>query len=83
VQARRRGFIQQYFGKLLGEGRSAGMIRKDIATELMVEILTGATDALVNPRKVSELKLSVRTCLSAIISIFLEGVLTERGREKL
>jgi TetR/AcrR family transcriptional regulator, cholesterol catabolism regulator len=83
VQTRRRAFIQRHFGKLLGEGRKTGMIRKDIATDLMIEILIGATDALIHPRKLSELKLPARTCLSAIITIFLQGVMTESGREEL
>src|SRR5687768_6268822 len=80
VQTRRRAFIQRHFGKLLGEGRRRGMIRKDIATDLMIEILIGATDTLINPRKLSELKLPAKTCLSAIITIFLEGVMTQSGK---
>ena len=83
VQTRRRAFIQRHFGKLLGEGRKAGMIRKDIATDLMIEILVGATDSLIHPRKLSELKLPAKTCLTAIITIFLQGVMTENGRGKL
>jgi AcrR family transcriptional regulator len=83
VQKRRCGFIQRHFGKLLGEGCKAGMIRKDIPTDLMIEILVGATDSLIHPRKLSELKLQANRGLSAIISIFLQGVMTESGRRKL
>jgi AcrR family transcriptional regulator len=82
VQTRRRELIQRRFGKLLGEGRKAGMIRKDISIDLMIEILVGATDALVNPAKLAELDLSARTGLSAIVAIFLHGVVTEKGRRK-
>jgi TetR/AcrR family transcriptional regulator, cholesterol catabolism regulator len=82
VQARRRALIQCHFGKLLGEGRKAGMIRKDIPADLMIEILVGATDALVNPQKLSQLNLSAKTGLTAIVTIFLEGVLTAEGRSK-
>jgi AcrR family transcriptional regulator len=82
VQTRRRALIQRHFGKILGEGRKAGMIRKDITSDLMVEILIGATDALINPPKLSQLNLPARTCLSAIITIFLEGVVIGKGRRK-
>jgi TetR/AcrR family transcriptional regulator, cholesterol catabolism regulator len=82
VQARRRTLIQCHFGKLLGEGRKAGMIRKDIPADLMIEILVGATDALVNPQKLSQLNLPAKTGLTAIVTIFLEGVLTGKGRSK-
>jgi len=82
IQTGRRALIQRHFGKLLREGRKAKMIRKDIPADLMVEILVGATDALINPKKLSQLKMSARTGLSAIITIFLEGVVTARGRRK-
>ncbi|MEA3211347.1 MAG: hypothetical protein QOE70_4404 [Chthoniobacter sp.] len=83
VQTRRRAVIQRHFGKLLGAGRTARMIRKDITSDLMIEVLIGATDALINPQKLSELNLPAPTCLSAIVTIFLEGVLTDAGRTKL
>lgn len=82
VQTRRRALIQCHFGKLLGEGRKAGMIRKDIPADLMIEILVGATDSLVNPQKLSQLNLPAKTALTAIVTIFLEGVLTSKGRSK-
>ena len=82
VQTRRRALIQRHFGKLLREGRKAGMIRKDISAELMIEILMGATDSLINPAKLSELDLSAKTGLSAIVAVFLHGVVTENGRRK-
>lgn len=82
VQVRRRAMIQNHFGKLLTEGRKAGMIRKDISVELMIEILIGATDSLIHPQKLSELNLPAKTGFSAIITIFLEGVAVGKGRAK-
>ena len=82
VQNRRRELIQRHLGKLLREGRKSGMIRMDMTVDLMVEILVGATDALMNPQKLSQLELSARTCLTAIVTIFLEGVMTGKGRRK-
>ncbi len=65
VQMRRSELIQRHFGKLLAEGRKAGMIRKDkdIATDLMIEILIGATTSLINPQRLTELGLSAENGL--------------------
>jgi AcrR family transcriptional regulator len=82
VQAKRRALIQRHFGKLIGEGQKAGMIRKDIPADLMIEILVGATDSLVTPQRLSQLNLTAREGLTAIVTIFLEGVLTSKGRSK-
>lgn len=83
VQARRRELILRYFGKLLGEGRREGLIRKDMPVHLLIEILLGAVEAIVNPRRLSELELSPKSGLSTIISVILEGALTAEGRAKL
>jgi AcrR family transcriptional regulator len=82
VQRRRRDLIQRYFGKLFEEGRRAGIIRKDISTRLMTEILLGATESIMNPPKMAELGLMPKTGFLAIIGVILEGVLTEKGRSK-
>jgi hypothetical protein len=83
VQARRREVIQRYFGKLLGEGRREGLIRKDTPVHLIIEILLGAVEAIVNPPRLAELGLSPKSGLTAIISVILEGALTPEGRTKL
>jgi AcrR family transcriptional regulator len=83
VQARRRELIQHYFSKLLGEGRREGLIRKDIPVHLIIEILLGAVDALINPPRLAALGLSPQSGFSAIISVILEGALTPEGRNQL
>ena len=51
VTRRRREIIERYFGRLFAEGRSAGFIRKDIPVKLILEVLLGAVEAIVNPEK--------------------------------
>jgi AcrR family transcriptional regulator len=80
VERRRRDVIQRYFGKIFDDGRRAGIFRKDIPTRLMIEILLGATEAIMNPPKMAELGLTPKTGFLTIITVVLEGVLTERGR---
>lgn len=82
VQGGRRKLIQRHFGKLLKDGRKAGTIRKDIPVELLIEIIVGAVDAIVNPARLGELGLTPRTGFTQIISVFLEGVLVREGGAK-
>ena len=82
VQTRRRQVIQTYFGSLLDECRKAGIVRKDVSTRLIIEILLGATEAIMNPARMAELRLTPRTGYSTIINVVFEGVLTEKGRKR-
>ena len=82
VRDGRRKLIQRYFGKLLKQGGKAGSIRHDIPVELMIEILVGAVDAIINPVRMGELGLTPRTGFAHIISVFLEGVLVRPRRRK-
>jgi AcrR family transcriptional regulator len=83
VERRRRDVIQRHFGKLFEQGRRAGIIRRDIPTRLIIEILLGATQAILNPPKMAELKLTPKTGFSAIIAVILHGALTNAGRSTL
>jgi AcrR family transcriptional regulator len=83
VQRRRRYLIERYFGKIFRDGRRAGIIRKDIAPKLAIEILLGATEAIMNPQKMAELNLAPEAGYSAIMTVILEGVMSESARVKL
>src|SRR5262245_12133314 len=83
VQARRREVIQRSFSKLLGEGRREGLIRKDTPVHLIIEILLGAVEAIINLPRLAELGLSPKAAFSAIVSVTLEGALTPEGRQRL
>jgi len=80
VENRRRELIQRHFGKVLGEGRKAGIIRKDIPVNLIMEILLSAVQAIMNPPKIMELGLTPKMGFSTIITVILEGVMTEKVR---
>ncbi len=69
VEQRRKDLIYRFLGKLLDEGRSAGVIRDDISVEMVVEIFLGAIQAIVNPQKLLELGLSPKEGFSAIITV--------------
>jgi AcrR family transcriptional regulator len=80
VESRRAELIQRHFGKLFARGRAAGMVRKDLPARLVIEVLLGAVQAVVNPQKVAELRLTPRAAFSGVISVILDGVLTANGR---
>jgi len=82
VEERRREVIQRYFGRIFEEGRRAGIMRKDISTELIVEILLAAVQAIMNPAKMEELDLAPKSGYAAIISVILDGVMTKKVRQK-
>jgi AcrR family transcriptional regulator len=82
VQTRRRKVIQHYFGKIFEDGRNAGIIRKDVSSRLMIEILVGVTEAIMNPTKMAELGLTPASGYVNITKVILEGLLTEKGRSK-
>jgi hypothetical protein len=81
VEERRRAVIQRHFGTVLREGRKTGIIRKDIPTNLILEILLSAVQAIMNPSKILELALTPKTGYAAIVTVVLEGVMTDRARE--
>ena len=83
VQTRRRECMHRHFGKLLGEGREAGLVRDDVPVHLIVEILLGAVDAIVNPQKVVELGLYPKDAFEIVTKLILEGALSDSGRKKL
>jgi AcrR family transcriptional regulator len=82
VQTRRRKLIQHYFGKIFEDGRKAGIIRKDVSPRLMIEMLVGVTEAIMNPTKMAELGLTPASGYMNITRVILEGLLTEKGRSK-
>jgi AcrR family transcriptional regulator len=80
IEERRRKLIQRYFGRIFEEGRRAGIIRKDIPIRLMIEMLVGVTESIMNPPKMAELGLTPKTGYVSVVTVMLEGLLTEKGR---
>ncbi len=83
VEVRRRNVIQRHFGKLLTAGRKVGIIRKDVPTNLILEILLSALQAIMNPPKIVEWGLTPKSGYSAIVTVIMEGVMTDRARAAL
>lgn len=82
IEHRRAEMIQHYFGKLFLAGQRAGVLRKDVPARLMIEVLLGAVQEIMNPHKIEELGLMPKTAFAGIISLVLKGALIRKG-EKL
>lgn len=80
IERRRATLIQRYFGKLFVDGQRAGMVRKDVPANLMIEILLAMIQAIMNPAKMEELGMVPKEGFAGIIKIVLEGALTSKGR---
>lgn len=78
VEQKRRELIRRYFGRLFEDGKKAGLVRADIPTHLIIEILLGAVQAIMNPAKLMELGLTVEQGYSSVIRLVLEGALQKR-----
>lgn len=79
---RRRELLQRYFGKLLDRGRRTGVIRNDIPAKLVMEVLLAAVQTVVTPPKIAELGLTPKSALSSVLTVILEGVVTDKRRAK-
>jgi AcrR family transcriptional regulator len=83
IEERRRALIQRYFGKIFAAGRRAGALRRDIPTRLMIEILLGATEAILNPAKIEELGLTPKSGYETVMKVVFEGLMAERARARI
>jgi AcrR family transcriptional regulator len=83
IERSRAGMIREHFGALFEQGRNAGMIRQEVSTTLLIAVILGAVNAVLNPAKLAELRLQPKEGLLSILRIVLEGAMTEKGRAKM
>lgn len=83
VKERRSHIIRKHWGALMEEGMRKGLVRRDLPLEMLLGMLIGAADAVVNPIRLSEMGLTVQEAYGMIVRTFLAGIATEKGRSKL
>src|ERR1700704_4403675 len=81
IERRRAALFQRYFGNLLLAGQRAGMVRRDVPANLIIEILLAMVQSIMNPPKMEELGMMPKEGFSGILKIILEGALTAKGRK--
>ena len=83
VERRRSEIIGKNFGKLFAEGRKTGILRSEIPAALAVEAMLASVNAVMNPATMNRLGMVPKTAFTAIISLLLEGLMTEDARGDL
>lgn len=83
VQERRGELIRKHWGALVKEGMRQGLLRRDIPVEMLLGILVGAADAVITPAKLGQYNLSPQEAYATVVRVFLEGIVTRKGRESL
>ena len=81
IESRRAALFQRYFGNLLLAGQRAGMVRKDVPANLMIEILLAIVQAIMNPAEMEQLRMMPKEGFAGILKIVLQGALTPKGRK--
>ncbi|HEY2569424.1 MAG TPA: TetR/AcrR family transcriptional regulator [Candidatus Udaeobacter sp.] len=81
VERRRAALIQRYMGKFFSDGQRLGMVRKDVPSKLIIEILLAMVQSIMNPQKIQELGMVPKEGYTGILKIVLEGALTAKGRK--
>jgi len=81
VERRRAALIGRYMGKFFVDGQRLGMVRKDVPAKLIIEILLGIVQSIMNPAKIEELGMMPKEGYTGILKIVLEGALTAKGRK--
>jgi AcrR family transcriptional regulator len=79
IESRRGELLRRHFGKLFAAGRRAGRVRADVPNRIIIEILLGATEAIMNPSRIVELRLTPESGFRWIVTVVLEGVLVRRA----
>ncbi|MGC9196675.1 MAG: TetR/AcrR family transcriptional regulator [Syntrophobacteraceae bacterium] len=74
LELRRGELARRYFERIIREGRKAAIIREDIPEGVIIEIMLAALERIMNPSKLSELDLTPRAAISAILALIMRGI---------
>ncbi len=81
IDAVRGEILPRYFGKLFANGRGAGLIRKDLDTNVVIQMLIIAVHAIIRPENIERLNITPGEAYRTVLTVMIEGILTEEGRK--
>jgi AcrR family transcriptional regulator len=81
-EAFRRERIFAKLGLMIEEGRASGVFRRDFDQDYLILIYAAIIEQVINPAALAPFSLSLGEAFRMIVSIMLEGILTEKGRER-
>jgi AcrR family transcriptional regulator len=79
-EAFRRERIFAKLGLLLDEGRAQGVFRRDLNKDYLILVYATIIEQVINPAALAPFALSLSEAFRMIVSVMLEGLLTEKGR---
>jgi AcrR family transcriptional regulator len=82
VEAFRRERIFSKLRLMIEEGRAGGVFRKDFNQDYLILIYAAIIEEVINPAALAPFSLSLGEAFRMIVSIMLEGILTEKGRAR-
>jgi AcrR family transcriptional regulator len=83
IDAFRHEKLQANFTRLLRGGIEAGAFRADLDIDLVLDMFIGLIERYINPEAILRHGRSASDLFEAIIRVFFQGLLTERGRSEL
>jgi AcrR family transcriptional regulator len=82
LEQSRERIIMNNFTRLFAEGKSTGLFDSQMDEKLVAHILVGAANQIVMTQVIRKLGYSVEQLINQIISILINGCLTEEGRRQ-
>jgi AcrR family transcriptional regulator len=83
IDAFRHEKLRANFTLLLRGGIEAGAFRADLDIDLLLDMFIGLIERYINPEAILRHGRSASDLFEAIIRVFFQGLLTERGRSEL
>lgn len=80
LNQRRSALIQEHFGQALGEAQKARLIRSDISIPLLIQMLLGAIQRLLEPELLMKFQLDPHDVFTLAAEFFLDGAAVRQGR---
>lgn len=83
LDAYRTKYVFSKFLELFRQAQEEGLLREDVNIPLLQMILTSLLQNMVTPQMLIRLPYDGPTTVRVILSMLLEGILSETGRQKL
>lgn len=82
INLRREQVIKRYT-ELIERGQKDGVVRKDINSKFISNLIMQLVRHFATPRTVIELNITPTEMANSILSIIMTGILTEKGRKRI
>jgi hypothetical protein len=82
VEAFRQERVLSKLKLILGQGLKSGDFRKDIDQDFLILLYVTVIQEIMNPATLVRFSLSFPQAFRMIVSMMIEGILTEKGRAR-